>query len=224
MRALKLYPLLLPALVLFTSCGKSHRGPELTLADVETTNAPVSTNMIGFKAKPGSKVSIEGTANIIHTRWLVESPTIGGLLEAGADFPLTPGKAVKPGKVAAKVEAFIPVRSLRSMDKGKPYSDRMDDIMYEKLRATNDPKAKITYQLKELTFKQAVTTNGGAYLLDAKGELVVAGVTNPISMPVSVLPLGDSQIKISGAIEGPGGRGATRRKTSKQNPKLASDS
>lgn len=188
------------ALVLLSACGKSHRGPEITLADLETTNAPVSTNMTRFNAKPGSKISVDGTANMIHTRWLVESPAIGGYLEVGPSFPIEPGQAVKAGKVAAKAEVFTAVRSLRSMDNGKPYSDKMDDIMYEKLRATNDPKARITYSLKELVLKQPASTNGAPYVFDSKGELVVGGVTNSISMPVSVLPLGDKKLKISGSV------------------------
>jgi polyisoprenoid-binding protein YceI len=37
-------------------------------------------------------------------------------------------------------------------------------------------------------------------VFDAKGELAVAGITNQISMPVSVLPLGEKKLKISGTV------------------------
>src|SRR5215831_19280332 len=67
-----------------------------------------------FYAKSGSKVRIEGTANMIHTHWLVTCPIIGGYLEAGPGFPIEPGQAATPGKVEAKAEAFVAVRSLRS--------------------------------------------------------------------------------------------------------------
>ena len=40
-----------------------------------------------------------------------------------------------PGKVEAKAEVFIQVRSLKSIEKdGKPYSDKMDEIMWEHLK------------------------------------------------------------------------------------------
>ena len=60
----------------------------------------------------------------------MESPIIGGMLEVGAGFPTEPGQAVTPGKVEAKADAFIQVRSLKSVEKdGKPYSDKMDEVM-----------------------------------------------------------------------------------------------
>src|SRR5262245_49585705 len=74
-----------------------------------------------FVAKPGgAKVRVERTSTIHE--WQMESGTIGGYLEAVSDFPSKPGAEVKPGKVSAKVEIFIPVRSLKSYEKdGKPY-------------------------------------------------------------------------------------------------------
>jgi polyisoprenoid-binding protein YceI len=137
-----------------------------------------------FVAKSGtSKVRIEGTSTI-HD-WQMESPLIGGYLEAGPDFPTKPGVDVKPGKVNAKVEAFIPVRSLKSLEKdGKPYSDKMDEIVWEKLLLQKFPR--IIYRVSELVFKEA---KDGAYMFDSTGDLIVAGVTNKISMPVNITPL-----------------------------------
>src|SRR5260370_40356835 len=86
-----------------------------------------------FDSRPGSKVRIEGTSSV-HD-WQIEGKIIGGFLEVGANFPTEPGQAVQPGKVEARAEAFIPVRSLSSIEKdGKPYSTHMDDIVYEKLQ------------------------------------------------------------------------------------------
>src|SRR4051794_15514067 len=66
-----------------------------------------------FNAKPGNlKVRLEGTSTI-HD-WQMEGPIISGFLEAGPGFPTEPGQDAKPGKVPAKVEARIPVRSLKS--------------------------------------------------------------------------------------------------------------
>ncbi len=79
-------------------------------------------------AKPGSKMRLEGTSNI-HD-WQVEGKLIGGYIEVDQNFPLEPGKEVKPGKVEIKGEVFVPIRSMSSIEKdGRPYSTKMDDIM-----------------------------------------------------------------------------------------------
>jgi hypothetical protein len=43
-----------------------------------------------FDAKPGSKMRLEGTSNV-HD-WQVEGLIIGGYLEAGKDFPVSPAR------------------------------------------------------------------------------------------------------------------------------------
>jgi hypothetical protein len=150
---------------------------------------------IRFDSLPGGKVRIEGTSSI-HD-WQVEGSLIGGRLEAGAGFPSEPGQAVSPGKVDARVDVFIPVRSLKSVEKdGRPYSDSMDDIMYGKLLQPTYPR--ILYHLDELTLKAAPEKPGAPYAFDAKGQLVVAGVTNTIAMSVQVTVLGDRKLKING--------------------------
>ncbi len=148
-----------------------------------------------FFARSGSKLRIEGTSNI-HD-WRVESTLIGGSIEAGNNFPTEPGQAVTPGKVEAKAEAFVTARSLKSIEEdGKPYSDKMDEVMYEHLKAQQFPR--ITYRLIELTLKEVAKGKDDPYLMEAKGELAVAGVTNTVTMPVKVLPLGDKKMKVSG--------------------------
>ena len=149
-----------------------------------------------FDSQPGSKVRIEGTSSV-HD-WQVEGKLIGGFLEAGAGFPVEPGQVVSPGKVEAKADAFIPVRSLKSIEKdGRPYSDSMDDIMHGKLLQAENPR--ILYHLEELTLKETPKSPDAPYIFDSKGDLVVAGVTNKISMPVNVTPLSGKKLKISGA-------------------------
>ncbi|HWI56613.1 MAG TPA: YceI family protein, partial [Bacillota bacterium] len=147
-------------------------------------------------ARQGSKVRIEGTSNI-HD-WQVESLFVGGFLEVDPGFPLDPGQAAKPGKLKAQAQVAIPVRSLKSVEKdGKPYNDKMDEIMWEKLKLEQQPK--ILYYLRELALKETPQAKDAPYILDSKGELVVAGVTNTVSMPVSALPLGDKKLKLSGS-------------------------
>ena len=163
---------------------------------LSVTIARAAEPAVRLDPMPGSKMRIEGTSSV-HD-WQVEGNLIGGRIEVGSDFPLEPGQSVPTGKVAASVNAFIPVRSLKSIEKdGRPYSDSMDDIMWGKLLMLNHPR--ILYRLEELTLKESPKSPADPYVFDAKGELVVAGVTNPIAMPVNITPLGGKKLKITGS-------------------------
>src|ERR1035441_4607821 len=167
----------------------------IALSLLATVSLPAAEQMTTFNARSGSKMRIEGTSNI-HD-WQVESPFIAGLLEVGPNFPMEPGQAVTPGKVEAKAEVFITVRSLKSLEKdGKPYSDKMDEVMWEHMKETENKK--IVFHLSELTLKEAATAKDAPYVFEAKGNLAVAGVTNKITMMVNVLPLGEKKLKITG--------------------------
>jgi len=151
--------------------------------------------MTKYYARSGSKMRIEGTSTI-HD-WQVEGTLVGGFLEVGANFPAEPGQAATPGKVEAHAEPFIMVRSLKSVEKdGKPYSDRMDEVMYDHLKAKDSPK--ISFRLTDLTLKESAKSNDAPYVFEAKGQISVAGVTNDVTMPVNIVPLGDKKLKISG--------------------------
>lgn len=200
MNTQKLFLQILLLAALSFGCGKSRPRVVITQADLETTNAPVNAAMRRFVARPGSNVRIDGTANMIHTRWEVESSLIGGFVEVGPGFPTEPGQTVSPGKLPARAETFVIVRSLKSMDEGKPYSDRMDDVMYEHLKATNGPKDRISFQLTELMLKETAKSPTTPYVFEAKGQLAVASVTNPIVMPVNLTPLGSNRLKFEGSF------------------------
>jgi hypothetical protein len=153
--------------------------------------------MARFDSRPGSKVRIEGTSSV-HD-WRMEGKLIGGFLEVGPNFPSEPGQTVQPGKVEAHADIFIPVRSLTSLEKdGKPYSTAMDDRAYKAMN--EETNKKILYHLKELTLKEPAKSKDAPYLFDSKGDLVVAGATNSISMPVNITPLGDKKLKITGNV------------------------
>lgn len=148
-----------------------------------------------LRAMPGGLVQIDGTSTI-HA-WRVRGKLIGGSAEVGKGFPLTPGQEVKAGRVDATVKTFIPVRSLKSVkENGEPYSSKMDAIMYEHLRA--DKHKSISYTLSELTLKEPAKSASDPYVFESKGELVVAGVTNSITMPVNVTVLEENKVKFSG--------------------------
>jgi hypothetical protein len=169
----------------------------LFLLAAVTLPAAEPMTRFGPSARTGGKIRIEGTSNI-HD-WQVESALIGGFIEVGPSFPTEPGQTVAPGKVEVRAEIFIPVRPLASIEKdGRPYSTAMDDIMHDKLRMADCPR--ILYRLTELVLKELPKTKDAPYLFDSKGELVVAGVTNQISMPVNITPLGDQKLKITGVV------------------------
>lgn len=158
-------------------------------------SAQAADQMTKYVARSGSKIRMEGTSNI-HD-WQVEGTLIGGYFEVGPNFPSEPGQAATAGKVDAHAEPFIMVRSLKSVEKdGKPYSDRMDEVMYEHLRVQESPK--IAFHLTDLTLKEPAPNKDAPYGFEAKGKLVVAGVTNDVTMPVKILPLGEKRLKISG--------------------------
>ncbi len=167
----------------------------LALLAALPSRALAQTARFDANPKEKSKVRIEGTSNI-HD-WQVEGSIIGGYIQTGANFPTEPGQAATPGKIEAKVEAFIPVRSLKSIEKdGKPYSDKMDEVMMEKLKFP--AMLRINFRCTDLTLKEPPKTKDAPYVLESKGELIVAGVTNKITMPVNVLPLGEKRLKIYG--------------------------
>ena len=79
----------------------------------------------------------------------MESPIIGGSLELGPGFPLARRAGVGAGSGSGTGQAFISVRSLKSVEPdGRPYSDKMDEIMYENLR--EEQNQQIRYRLVEI--------------------------------------------------------------------------
>lgn len=199
---------LLLVAALLVSCGRGTEAKAKgadepkkaeTAAAQETAEPAPSGPMTGFHATHGSRMRIDGTANMIHTEWRVEGTIIQGSLEVGPNFPTEPGQPASPGKVAAKAVAMIPVNSLKSVkEDGSHDDDKMDARMYEQLKA--DQFRKIEYRLASLTLKEPAKSKEAPYLFESKGSLAICGVTNQISMPVSVTPLGDKKLKISGAV------------------------
>ena len=174
----------------------------IALLMLATAALQAADQMITYVGRPGSKMRIEGTANIIHPTWAIESPIIGGMLEVGPGFPTEPGQAATPGKIEASGKAFISVRSLKSVEPdGRPYSDRMDEVTYEHLKEADFHQ--INYKLTELTLKEVPKTKDAPYVFDSTGDLTVAGTTKTIKMPVNILPVADpkqNKLEITGNI------------------------
>jgi len=162
------------ALVLVLVLGCSPNQNATAQADKASTPAAASQGgVVRYESQPGGgKVKIEGTSSI-HP-WNMESPVIGGFIEADAGFPesaLKGGAAAKP-----KVEVFIPVRSLKSFNK------RMDEVYQEHME---EPKfKKMEYKLTELKAKG--DAKGGKCEFEAVGNMTIHGVSKPLTMPVTI--------------------------------------
>lgn len=136
-----------------------------------------SAQLTRFEAKPGggNQVKIDGTSTI-HD-WTILGALIVGSLELDSKFVADPTKA-QPGKVEAKADVRIPVRTLKS---GKP---SMDTVTYQ---AMDQPKyPNIEYQLSELTLKETPKSATGPWIFDSKGKLTIHGKTNDITFPVTM--------------------------------------
>src|SRR5436309_4264228 len=167
-----------------------------TFALLLATSSLLAQTVTRLDSMPGSKVRIEGTSSI-HD-WRAEANFIGGRIEAGPNFPTGAAQHLKPGKVDAKADAWITVRALTSREKnGEHYKDSMDEIMWGHLKQPTNPR--ISYHLTELVLKEVPKTKDGAYVFDSTGNLTVAGVTNKISMPITVTAVGEKKMKISGS-------------------------
>jgi len=179
---------------------KTFIAGNLALLLLTALSLQAADSLTKFTARSGSKMRLEGTSNI-HD-WQCESPLIGGYVDVGPNFPTEPGQNCTAGKVDAKGEAFITVRSLKSVEKdGKPYSDKMDDVMYEHLKVDESAANKrIVFQLNELTLTEPAASKDAPYGFECKGQLTVAGVSVPVTVPLKVIPLGEKKLKISGAF------------------------
>jgi len=149
---------------------------------------------VRYKAQPrGSKVTVAGTSTI-HD-WTLEGEIIGGYLELPAGVAFDTAKAELPGatdgKLTAKAEVGIPVTSLKA-----PYSG-MDEVMQQAMNAKDHPR--IQFHLLEMTLKSPHPT-GTPFVFDAKGDLIVNGVTNTITMPVTMENSEPTKLKITGKV------------------------
>ncbi len=148
------------------------------------TNTPAHTpavQLLRFTAQPGGKLRFDGTSTI-HD-WNVEGRVLGGFFEVEAPFPPT---NPQPAPLQARAEIMIPVTSLKSSS-----GAAMDSIMYQAMQQTNFPR--IHYRLTSLTLK----TPPASY--EATGDLTVSGVTNRLTMPVTIESPATNRLRITGS-------------------------
>ena len=148
-------------------------------------------HMAHFVPQSGSRVTIDGTSNL-HD-WRIEGQVINGLVQFGAGFPLLTGQKVNLGKIQARMEGSIPIRSLHSVGEGNV----MDNFICLQLNERTNPSA--FFRISELILKTAPKSKGFPYLFDSRCDLVLAGVTNQTSMPVRIISLSGNKLKIIGS-------------------------
>ena len=164
-----------------------------TVSDAAPTPPAAGGQKVRFIPSKG-RVRVEGTSNLDN--WQVETRAMEGLLEVAPEF-LSPGQRSSLSPAAARAEIVIEVRALKSIEKdGKPFSNKMDEIMYETLKERDHPK--IRYGLDHLVVKHPGKGHDAANEYEARGHLMVAGLTNEISMPLNVSAVGAGQLRIWG--------------------------
>jgi hypothetical protein len=150
-----------------------------------------------YNSQPrGNSVRVDGTSTA-HD-WEMEGLNIGGYIEFGAGVSLDKTQAAPTGlegdKLPAKSHVIIPLGTVHS--KAEHLPEVMDDLMQKSMKADSFPRVEFT--LKEMTFKGPHTA-GKPFDFEVAGELVIAGVTNKTSFPITIEPLDEGKIKISGS-------------------------
>jgi len=147
-----------------------------------------------YRGSPlGSKVRIAGSSNI-HD-WTMDGTLVVGSFDLPPGVELDSAQAdiagLKDNKIAAHAEVSIPVNSMQSG------TDGMDSVMQQAMNAKDYPR--IVYSLHELAFKGPHTPNT-PFQFEAKGELSLNGVTNKITMPVTIENADKKKLKIIGSV------------------------
>ena len=130
----------------------------------------------------GTDLSLEGTSNV-HD-WSCEVKEItgkGAFVDAILKGEKIPDNPIKD------VHLTIPVKSIKS---GK---SKMDDIMYDALKAEEHPT--IHYNLVSAS---VVREEGNEFTLHTKGKLTVAGVTRQIEHQVQGKKIDGHSVKFTG--------------------------
>ena len=150
-----------------------------------------------FDALPGSRFSLQGQSNI-HD-WMAEGNLVAGFLEVGEGFPVANENASQAEPLTARVEVYVPVRNLKAVGIWEPYNEQITEIIHQRLRAEEHPK--ILFRLAELVPMVGGTPTASTNALcnyRATGELVIAGVTNRVSMPIRAESPEAGKLKIMG--------------------------
>jgi polyisoprenoid-binding protein YceI len=168
----------------------------LTIAALTAALAIQAADSNRYQAQPGgNKVRIEGTSTA-HD-WEMQGTLVGGFVEFDPAVQFDTAQATIPGlqgkTLAIKSMVIVPVRSVKSDAKAMPQV--MEGLMQDALK--EPVNKKIECRISELTFKEPHAA-GKPFDFDASGELVIAGVTNKVTFPVSIDVPEKDKLKITG--------------------------
>ena len=148
---------------------------------------------VRYTAKDG-RLRIEGRSSI-HD-FAVEGREILGFIDVPAGFPEQARQISRSSEDGTMAEVSVPVRSLKSVgNDGAAYSDKFDEIMYEKLGERTQPA--IQFQLRRLVWISAETNS---HHFKLTGRLAVGGYTNTVESPVTFTQMPGTQLRISGEV------------------------
>ncbi|MCF8334981.1 MAG: YceI family protein [Bacteroidales bacterium] len=143
----------------------------------------MAQDTIQLRIGSNTELSFDGTSNV-HD-WDCEVTEITG---QGAFAQALINGSNSPENPVKNVQLSIPVKSIES---GR---NKMDDIMYDALKAEEHPK--IEY---ELISSKVIQKTEDAFTLQTRGNLTIAGVTKQIAMQVKGEQLDDQTLQFTGS-------------------------
>lgn len=145
--------------------------------------------MVRLFAESRSKLSVKGT-NSLHD-WQVNGTEIQGWVE----FPWD-GSELKNGvaerESAGRCEVAIPVRSLK-------VDDGLTESMHHFVKAGEHPR--ITFKGQDMGLEVIKAGREARYRMQARGPLVIAGVTNVVTIPIEVSQVGKMRFRLTGVTQ-----------------------
>jgi polyisoprenoid-binding protein YceI len=78
------------------------------------------------------------------------------------------------------------------------FGEKADQTLLRQLLNTAE-YPNIEYRLTELVLKEPPKPGESVFLFDSKGELVLGGRTNALALPVSLSPMANHKLKLSGS-------------------------
>jgi hypothetical protein len=147
----------------------------------------VVAQTVKYEVSEETTMTISGTSTL-HD-WTSEVTEVKGFVEMDEGFAKKSGK---PGADAVKiVHIVVPVKSIIS-----PRGATMDKKTYAALKSTEHPE--IVFLLKE---NQITNASAGAFHVDAKGALSIAGVTKEVEFPVEGKLMTDGTLGFTGSYK-----------------------
>ena len=166
----------------------------LIIAGAMFASPLIADDGIHYRGTPlGNKVRIDGSSNI-HD-WRMDGTLVVGSFDLPGGVTLDSTQAdiggLKGDKLEAHANVRIPVNSVQSG------TDGMDSVMQQAMNAPTYPA--IIYKLDTLTLKGPHNANT-PFQFEAKGDLSLNGVTNQITMPVTIENAEKGKLKIIGSV------------------------